>query len=63
MAVWLDRTGARYTSVVDRLLNREIGDRSRHSQIRGIYGDETWIRRLDIVNELDGHAGCVNALR
>ncbi|KAI9698878.1 MAG: hypothetical protein M1820_007299 [Bogoriella megaspora] len=32
------------------------------SKIRGIYGDTQWIQDLDIVNELDGHNGCVNAL-
>ena len=47
----------------DRLLRRELGDRSRYSNFRGIYGDRTWVDDLDIVNELGGHSGCVNALR
>ena len=46
----------------DRLLGRELGNPSRYSSIKGIYGDKTWIDELDIVNELGGHSGCVNAL-
>ncbi|KAF2461369.1 hypothetical protein BDY21DRAFT_331920 [Lineolata rhizophorae] len=46
----------------DRLLRREQGDTSRYSKIRGIYGDKKWIDDMDIVNELTGHSGCVNAL-
>jgi DDB1- and CUL4-associated factor 6 len=46
----------------DRLLRRELGDETRYSKIRGIYGDRTWIDELDIVNELGGHTGCINAL-
>lgn len=47
----------------DRLLRRELGGTSRYSAIKGLYGDKTWIDDLDIVNELGGHSGCVNALR
>ena len=47
----------------DRLLWRELGTGSRYASIRGIYGDKTWVNELDIVNELGGHSGCVNALR
>lgn len=47
----------------DRLLRREMGDTTRYSKIRGLYGDKRWVDDLDIVNELDGHMGCVNALR
>ena len=47
----------------DRLLRREIGDKSNYSAVSGIYGDKCWINDLDIVNELGGHSGCVNALR
>ncbi|KAF2756344.1 WD40 repeat-like protein [Pseudovirgaria hyperparasitica] len=55
------------TSVVfDRLLNRELGystgSKNRYSHVRGLYGDQKWVHDLDIVNELDGHQGCVNAL-
>ncbi|KZF25058.1 WD40 repeat-like protein [Xylona heveae TC161] len=46
----------------DRLLKRELGGTSRYSAIPGIYGDPSMIDELDIVNELGGHAGCVNAL-
>ncbi|KAF2476321.1 WD and tetratricopeptide repeat-containing protein [Lindgomyces ingoldianus] len=50
-------------TVYDRLLRREIGqDRKRYSSVRGIYGDRQWVEDMDIVNELEGHNGCVNAL-
>ncbi|RMZ72118.1 wd and tetratricopeptide repeat [Pyrenophora seminiperda CCB06] len=61
----------KYT-VYDRLLKREFGqerrkysdihERRKYSDIRAIYGDRAWIDQLDIVNELEGHNGCVNAL-
>ena len=47
----------------DRLLRRELGNTSTYSAVKGIYGDRNWINDLDIVNELGGHSGCVNALR
>lgn len=47
----------------DRLWRRECGDRSSYAEIRGVYGDKEWVDSLDIVNELGGHTGCVNALR
>lgn len=50
-------------TIYDRLLRRETGDRTRYAGIRGIYGDRKWIQDMDIVNELEGHNGCVNALR
>ena len=46
-----------------RLLQRELACPSGYSKIRGIYGDSQFVDDLDIVNELDGHDGCVNALR
>lgn len=46
----------------DRLLRRELGDSSRYATIKALYGDRAWIDDLDIVNELGGHTGCVNAL-
>ncbi|KAL2357265.1 WD repeat-containing protein [Cryomyces antarcticus] len=49
-------------SLYDRLLKRELGSDGRYSKIHGIYGDKQWNRDLDIVNELGGHSGCVNAL-
>jgi nuclear receptor interaction protein len=56
-------TKMKYT-VYDRLLKREVGqERRNYADIRGIYGDRQWIDDLDIVNELDGHSGCVNTLR
>lgn len=46
-----------------KLLDRELGLRdTKYSRVRDIYGDRQWIRDLDIVNELSGHSGCVNAL-
>jgi hypothetical protein len=50
-------------TVYDRVLRRELGNERRYSKVRGIYGDRKWIDNLDIVNELGGHSGCVNALR
>jgi hypothetical protein len=51
-------------TVYDRLLRRETAtDRKRYSSVPGIYGDRKWVQDLDIVNELEGHSGCVNALR
>ena len=47
----------------DRLLRRELGEQSTYSGIKGLYGDKKWAQDLDIVNELGGHYGCVNALR
>ncbi|KAJ5115459.1 hypothetical protein NUU61_001218 [Penicillium alfredii] len=49
-------------SLYDRLWRRECGDMSPYSGFRGIYGTKEWIDDLDIVNELGGHTGCVNAL-
>lgn len=51
-------------SLTGRLLRREIEDPlGRARKIRSVYGDRNWVKNLDIVNELDGHSGCVNALR
>jgi nuclear receptor interaction protein len=50
-------------SLYDRLWRRECGDLSPFASLRGIYGSKEWIDDLDIVNELGGHTGCVNALR
>jgi hypothetical protein len=48
----------------DRLLRRELDHgRQRYSRVSGIYGDRQFVQDLDIVNELEGHRGCVNALR
>jgi len=51
-------------SLAGLLLRRELDDPiGRTTKIRHIYGNKNWVRNLDIVNELDGHSGCVNALR
>ncbi|KAF2663878.1 WD40 repeat-like protein [Microthyrium microscopicum] len=47
----------------DRLVRREIGDRRSFSGVPGLYSDPEFVQDLDIVNELEGHSGCVNALR
>ncbi|PKY04804.1 wd and tetratricopeptide repeat protein [Aspergillus campestris IBT 28561] len=49
-------------SLYDRIWRREAGDASPSASIRGLYGSKEWIDNLDIVNELGGHTGCVNAL-
>lgn len=61
-------------SLSDELLRREIHDPYRVSPARsgsqsnntgsrrGLYSNKRWINDLDIVNELGGHKGCVNAL-
>lgn len=49
-------------SLYDRIWRRESGEASRYASLRGIYGSKEWIDDLDIVNELSGHTGCVNAL-
>jgi nuclear receptor interaction protein len=52
----------KYT-VYDRLLQREIGQAgSKYTGVHGVYGDRQWVEDMDIVNELEGHTGCVNAL-
>ncbi|KAF7506982.1 hypothetical protein GJ744_011113 [Endocarpon pusillum] len=46
-----------------RLLLRSIGDhRPRQTKVKDFYGDRAWVDDLDIINELGGHTGCVNAL-
>jgi DDB1- and CUL4-associated factor 6 len=45
------------------LLQARLGTTKRHGSIRPLYGDGAWAQDLDIVNELGGHSGCVNALR
>ena len=49
---------------VNKLHRRELVDPAvRSKSYRQLYGDRRLITELDIVNELDGHNGCVNALR
>ena len=57
-----DRTLLRGT-LQDRILRREIGEQGSFARVSGIYGDPHFVDSLDIVNELEGHSGCVNALR
>ncbi|KAL3454753.1 hypothetical protein BJX65DRAFT_7711 [Aspergillus insuetus] len=49
-------------SLYDRIWRREAGGFSTAANIRGLYGSKEWVGDLDIVNELGGHTGCVNAL-
>ncbi|RMJ21725.1 hypothetical protein PHISP_07407 [Aspergillus sp. HF37] len=49
-------------SLYDRIWRRESGEASSHVGIRGFYGSREWMNDMDIVNELGGHTGCVNAL-
>jgi len=46
-----------------KLLKRSIGQKRFHQSVRALYDDHAWARDLDIVIELGGHTGCVNALR
>ena len=47
----------------NKLYEREIARRPSHSRsYRSLYSDRRLIDNLDIVNELAGHTGCVNAL-
>ncbi|KAK6537851.1 hypothetical protein TWF694_010753 [Orbilia ellipsospora] len=46
-----------------RLLLRELeGSYLGQTSYQGIYGSKTFVKNLDIVNELYAHSGCVNAL-
>lgn len=47
----------------NKLYEREIRNLAIRSKAhRSLYSDRSFISDLDIVNELDGHSGCVNAL-
>ena len=46
-----------------RLLCRALGASRLRQSVKTLYGDKSWAEDLDIVNELGGHTGCVNALR
>lgn len=61
-AVRTEHTDIMKGSLYDRIWRRESGEVSRYASLRGIYGSKEWIDDLDIVNELSGHTGCVNAL-
>lgn len=49
-------------SLYDRIWRRESGESSPYASLGGIYGSKEWVDELDIVNQLGGHTGCVNAL-
>ncbi|KAF1827907.1 WD40 repeat-like protein [Dissoconium aciculare CBS 342.82] len=50
-------------TLIDRLYRRETyGSNIASNSYRKLYSDRRLIDDLDIVNELDGHSGCVNAL-
>ena len=51
-------------SLEDRIFRREIASsrNTRYTKPRGLYGTKSFIADLDIINELPGHSGCVNAL-
>lgn len=46
-----------------KLLRQRIGQKRVHQSIKPLYADHAWAKDLDIINELGGHTGCVNALR
>ena len=45
------------------LLNKALGEKRSHTRVRKFYGQRSLVDDLDIINELGGHTGCVNALR
>ena len=46
-----------------KIFLRESSDYAiKNRSYRKLYSDPSLIANLDIVNELDGHSGCVNAL-
>lgn len=50
-------------ALISQLYDREINDLAvRSKRYRKLYSDRRLIDDLDIVNELEGHSGCVNAL-
>lgn len=46
-----------------KLLYRELHGSSGRSSSKNLYGDRRWVQDLDIVGELRGHNGCINALQ
>ncbi|RMD39766.1 hypothetical protein DV735_g5362, partial [Chaetothyriales sp. CBS 134920] len=44
------------------LLRKKLGERRSDRSIKPLYGHRSFVQDLDIVNELGGHTGCVNAL-
>lgn len=50
------------SSLQERVLYRSLGSKRPFCQLPGLYADKQWINDIDIVEELKGHAGCVNTL-
>lgn len=51
-------------SIYEKIVSRELGTSGKPANVlRACYSDKAWIESLDIVDELVGHGGCVNALR
>lgn len=46
-----------------RLLFRELHGNSKIASNPNIYGSKKWVDDLDIIGELRGHDGCINALQ
>ena len=46
-----------------KLLRRSLAERKRDTSVKTLYADRSFVDQLDIINELGGHTGCVNALR
>ncbi|TGZ79964.1 WD40 repeat-like protein [Ascodesmis nigricans] len=46
-----------------KLFRRELEGNRGLSSTAGIYGSKRWVEDLDIVGELRGHNGCINALQ
>ena len=51
------------TDLQRALLDKRLAQGNRHPTVKGLYGNRYWVDDLDIINELGGHTGCVNALR
>ncbi|KAH0612962.1 uncharacterized protein H6S33_009342 [Morchella sextelata] len=45
-----------------KLFHRELNGNTGFSSVNSLYGSRAWVENLDIVNELQGHTGCVNAV-
>ena len=61
---WSFATAIMKSTMHKRLLRRSIGEQpSKGTRVKDFYSDRTWVDDLDIINELGGHSGCVNALR
>ncbi|KAA8893661.1 wd and tetratricopeptide repeat protein [Sphaerosporella brunnea] len=54
---------ARNKSVNEKLFYRELQGKRGISSIPNLYGSRKWVNELDIVGELRGHDGCINALQ